>query len=580
MDSTNQLDIAKVVYYITRGNGINVPMVPVDELPHFLDIEGIPKRLDADQLKWFKFLDRHHHNPPDTLSVTVGGQPLRVPASVVLPAKKSYNAPDAEMNAKRMAAEASIPKASTQPVKDDCTRDKSTVTLPKDPEDECRNITEFLAKRDPKLAASVGYIPKRPLPPSGKEPDPSRKEYCTYWIQTGGCSFLQQGCLYKHEMPDKDTLAKIGIPKVPKWYVDKTAAKIRSSSTLEQIDGRKEPGTPKGRVIEIGKSGPATTRSSVPDVRSSGLQLSRWGPLSTKGTQARPHALGAKAQRAPSISNILVVGHNAPRAARTGQDAEKGARKTSFSSSGSSCDADTLRATPNTSPPQGGPLFDLGDSPHRGTFVPPHHWTVGTSVFPCGRGPLHLQSRPMFSPGAPDNPTMFHDRSPAGNLIGLPEAPTPTLSASVPEPLQPYRQPGPIAGSQPSSIPSPHGHLSADEIAFITQLRNQEYGLTHPVHHDHRPHPPLHQLAPAYAPLPSPTQGRGLHGGRASKGRNLSTSLARFEVRPQRPLGVIERPAAFQEKPYMGGIYASEHAPHNSVRSGERGEVSDLEMAG
>lgn len=48
-----------------------------------------------------------------------------------------------------------------------------------------------------------------------------QKVYCTYWIRNGECSFVQGGCMYKHEMPaDKETLKKVfGTDKYPNWWV-------------------------------------------------------------------------------------------------------------------------------------------------------------------------------------------------------------------------------------------------------------------------------------------------------------------------------------------------------------------------
>lgn len=71
----------------------------------------------------------------------------------------------------------------------------------------------------------------RPLPPSGREPDQTRKEYCTYWIKTGECDFTQQGCLFKHEMPDLQTLReKVGIGSVPHWYQVRCAMDARRTA--------------------------------------------------------------------------------------------------------------------------------------------------------------------------------------------------------------------------------------------------------------------------------------------------------------------------------------------------------------
>ena len=45
-----------------------------------------------------------------------------------------------------------------------------------------------------------------------------QKIYCTHWLRTGECDFTQQGCMYKHEMPDDATLAALNFRGVPRWY--------------------------------------------------------------------------------------------------------------------------------------------------------------------------------------------------------------------------------------------------------------------------------------------------------------------------------------------------------------------------
>jgi hypothetical protein len=47
------------------------------------------------------------------------------------------------------------------------------------------------------------------------------KVYCTYWIRHGECDYMQQGCRYRHEMPDLQTLRSIGFQCVPRWYREK-----------------------------------------------------------------------------------------------------------------------------------------------------------------------------------------------------------------------------------------------------------------------------------------------------------------------------------------------------------------------
>ncbi|KAI5309119.1 hypothetical protein KEM55_004019 [Ascosphaera atra] len=46
-----------------------------------------------------------------------------------------------------------------------------------------------------------------------------KKEFCSHWIRTGECDFMQQGCKFKHMMPtDPVTLGKLGLRDIPRWY--------------------------------------------------------------------------------------------------------------------------------------------------------------------------------------------------------------------------------------------------------------------------------------------------------------------------------------------------------------------------
>lgn len=57
--------------------------------------------------------------------------------------------------------------------------------------------------------------------PSGRDRlTRGKKVYCTHWIRRGECDFTQQGCLYKHEMPDIETLQAIGIRGIPTWFLN------------------------------------------------------------------------------------------------------------------------------------------------------------------------------------------------------------------------------------------------------------------------------------------------------------------------------------------------------------------------
>lgn len=57
-----------------------------------------------------------------------------------------------------------------------------------------------------------------------------KKVYCTHWIRWGECDYTQQGCLYKHEMPDEKKLQEIGIATYPRWYRIANAEKFNGDT--------------------------------------------------------------------------------------------------------------------------------------------------------------------------------------------------------------------------------------------------------------------------------------------------------------------------------------------------------------
>lgn len=44
------------------------------------------------------------------------------------------------------------------------------------------------------------------------------KQYCTHWIRKGECDFVQQGCIFKHVMPDLAGLQLLGYRCYPRWF--------------------------------------------------------------------------------------------------------------------------------------------------------------------------------------------------------------------------------------------------------------------------------------------------------------------------------------------------------------------------
>ena len=70
-------------------------------------------------------------------------------------------------------------------------------------------------------------------------PESNDKVYCTHWIRHGECDYIQQGCRYKHEMPNRATLQSIGFRTVPRWWQEKVAVQLGQSAKPIVGDGKK-----------------------------------------------------------------------------------------------------------------------------------------------------------------------------------------------------------------------------------------------------------------------------------------------------------------------------------------------------
>lgn len=94
-----------------------------------------------------------------------------------------------------------------------------------------QSVTDTIASVYKQDAQRHAY---RAPPPSGIEPDPSKKIYCTHWIWTGECAYTVQGCKYKHEMPPVEKLRELGCKNgVPRWYKEKMAIQSRGPTWMQ-----------------------------------------------------------------------------------------------------------------------------------------------------------------------------------------------------------------------------------------------------------------------------------------------------------------------------------------------------------
>ncbi len=218
----------RVSFYISRDDHKMVPLIPADELPLGLNLQGIPRVLNSDQVFALQYIGML---PSTGLTFKLENESAALQRSTSEPSHTrshsnidptNFLPPDAYarqalINAQQQAS------GQPRPAHEVTTNWRSKATL----DDPQAVIDAIINTKGGAEAAAQLVHPARThtaMPPSGNMPDQDKKEFCTHWIRHGECDYAQQGCLYKHEMPDKATLMKIGFRSIPRWWVEQSQA--------------------------------------------------------------------------------------------------------------------------------------------------------------------------------------------------------------------------------------------------------------------------------------------------------------------------------------------------------------------
>ncbi|KAK3686386.1 hypothetical protein LTR37_019859 [Vermiconidia calcicola] len=292
-----------IQYFISRSNNTLVPLIPADELPFNIRLQGVPRVLNFDQTigmqhvgsalytgLTFKLendmsIQRSTSQPPTTPHT-------RSHSSSV---SKQFLPPDAL--ARQALANSSNTLQQSLPQRPLSAHELATnwrKAPTSDPADNTQDVIDAIVstRSGAEAAARIGYQSGIPVhAPSGIVPDPEKKVYCTHWIKTGNCDYAQQGCLYKHEMPETlEKLESIGIGKHwPRWWAEKNQ-KVRSLTTKAPVG----PKVPAAVWLKQGKSNESEAGSDSeddsvePEVRSlrSSEQKRSAETKTTKATEA------------------------------------------------------------------------------------------------------------------------------------------------------------------------------------------------------------------------------------------------------------------------------------------------------
>ncbi|KAL6721373.1 hypothetical protein ACLMJK_000476 [Lecanora helva] len=181
-------------FWIRRNGDTFVPLIPVDELPPWVALRGISATRNWEDLcrGEMKFLGDHSDHNGDHYTVDV------------------FRAYAADYEAGQDSASDTGSASATPTAKVDASGS---------------NIDQIQANID-KITSSQGDGPKATQQNTQGESSQwpgtagtlGKKVYCTYWIRTGNCNYMQEGCKYKHEIPpDDDTRLAIGVRTYPTW---------------------------------------------------------------------------------------------------------------------------------------------------------------------------------------------------------------------------------------------------------------------------------------------------------------------------------------------------------------------------
>jgi hypothetical protein len=235
------------LYFISRNNGTYSALIPADELPFTVRLQGVPRVMSIGETCGMQhigtlpyhgqcFLLGQETSSSTFLKQSVTGVSHNRNRSQ--PSAKQWLAPDAIV---RSAWGSQLQAASPLP------SDKALPLRPSGTGALSNNWRKPVVEQGDSIQASIDAIvaanhdkpirlaARTPTPASGAVPDQEKKVYCTHWIRHGECDYTQQGCLYKHEMPDKFTLEKIGFRTVPRWYLEKTAPRLQGMSSLPTV---------------------------------------------------------------------------------------------------------------------------------------------------------------------------------------------------------------------------------------------------------------------------------------------------------------------------------------------------------
>jgi hypothetical protein len=250
----------RLSFFISRNNGNIVPLIPADELPYSVRLSGVQRTMRMENTCGMQhvgnlpFTGQYFRLEAETLQQAINTNANHHKSNSVISAKQ-FLAPDATT---RQNTEDSTPSPATSLPAADQTAvhqlpaSTTAITWRRQGDAISAASTTAQATIDAILASEPHPVRSIHTPPGGPSapsslsrsggnntPESGDKVYCTHWIRHGECDYIQQGCRYKHEMPNKATLQSIGFRTIPRWWQEKVAVQLGQSAIPIVGDGLK-----------------------------------------------------------------------------------------------------------------------------------------------------------------------------------------------------------------------------------------------------------------------------------------------------------------------------------------------------
>jgi len=215
-------------YFVAREDGTLTPLIAVDELPETVQIAGVPANLSpAGTMNMTSLGLKERSTQRYTVSYLGAAGPSATPSETTA-STEEIGAPATNATKKGGRPKLDGVENWRERVKKDAANEGDGNGVKEDNEkiaDASKEVHEGINGAG-KESKSPDQSPTMPdaIPSlaggagAGTKGTLGRKMYCTHWIRWGECDYTQQGCLYKHEMPDEDKLHEIGIATYPRWY--------------------------------------------------------------------------------------------------------------------------------------------------------------------------------------------------------------------------------------------------------------------------------------------------------------------------------------------------------------------------